>query len=188
MGQSDSGVNIWHWQAGADAGRPASIEELNSNGYVDRYPSTDDLYFPARETGNPVATRPPTQNLVAVGCGTLTPADEQQVQGGAEWESGRWSIVFARELSHDSAEQVDLGRDVTTDVVFAVWDGEANERNGMKSVSPFVVLDLSPGGPPQGIAVPVAILIGAAIGLSGFVLREMTTNRASEVSSEPSSS
>ncbi|MCP3991620.1 MAG: hypothetical protein GY724_21280 [Actinomycetia bacterium] len=188
MGQSDSGVNIWHWQAGADGGRPESIEELSSNGYVDRYPSTDDLYFPAREAGNPVATRPPIQNLVALGFGTLEPADDQLVQGGAEWASGRWSVVFARELSHESAEQVDLGGEVTTDVVFAVWDGEADERNGMKSVSPFVVLYVSPDGTPRNVGAQLAILIGGAVGLGGFVLREVTTHRARQASSVPSSS
>ena len=180
MGQSDAGVNIWHWQAGPEAGRPTTIEEISANGYVDRYPSTEDLYFPAHAAGNTVARQIATQNLVAVGFGTLAPAADQDVRAGASWAFGRWSIVFARELSHASTDQVDLGQDVRTDIAFAVWDGDARERNGLKSVSPFVVLDISPDGPPRNVAVPLAILIGGAVVLAAFVAQEVSIHRRTQ--------
>lgn len=181
MGQSDSGVNIWHWQAGRTDGRADTIEELSANGYVDRYPSTDDLYFPARAAGNPVAAPAAMSDLVAVGFGTLAPASDQNLQGRADYADGRWQVVFARELSDESVDQIDLDTTATADIAFAVWDGSAGERNGKKSVSQFVVLALSPEGPPGrgtgGVAVVVALAIGATIIGGALLLQSMVDNR-----------
>ena len=65
MGQADAGVNIWYWRADGEAGPPDLPAEIYPNTLVDFYPSTDDLYYPARAVGNPVATRSAVQNLVA---------------------------------------------------------------------------------------------------------------------------
>ena len=181
MGQADGGVNIWHWRASNEAGLPDSIEDLSSTGYVDRYPSTDDLYFPAREAGNPVALSHPVQDLVAVGFGTLTPATDQAVQGSASWENGRWSVVFARELSHEASEHVNLGEGASADIAFAVWDGEQDQRDGIKSVSQLLVLEVDDGIIETGIKIgPVVllplILIGAL--LVSLVLVKIAMDRS----------
>lgn len=188
MGQADGGVNIWHWQAGVENGRPSTVEALSGEGYVDRYPSTDEAYFPARAAGNPVADPTGTNELVAVGFGTLSNAERQHVSGHAEWAHSRWSVVFARELSSDSAQQVDLGQDVTTDVAFAVWDGNADERNGIKSVSEFVVLDITAGGRPTSSGLPLAILLGSSGLLGAFLLMERAARRTTGDDSEGSRS
>jgi hypothetical protein len=170
MGQTDGGMNIWHWRAANQEGLPDSIEDLSATGYVDRYPSTDDLYFPARATGNPVSLSHPVQDLVAVGFGTLSPAADQAVRGSAVWDDGQWSVVFARELSHDAAEQVDLGEGASADVAFAVWDGSQGERDGIKSVSAFVVLDVAAEGIPRTTAAWLAIVFGSLLGVGVLAL------------------
>ncbi|MDH3755972.1 MAG: ethylbenzene dehydrogenase-related protein, partial [Acidimicrobiia bacterium] len=192
MGQTDGGVNIWQWRASGQDGLPTSIEDLSPTGYVDRYPSTEGLYFPAREAGNPVAQSSAVQDLVAVGFGTLTPAVDQGVAGMAMWEDDRWSVVFARELSPQAAEQAELGVGVSVDIAFAVWDGSEGERNGVKSVSQFVVLDLSSEGFQQTTTKLVLIAVGVVAGLFilvvvvGTVL-ERSVERAAADSTPPSS-
>ncbi len=143
MGQADNGVNIWQWRAGAENGRPSDITELSENGYVDQYPSTDELYFPALAAGNIVAQPHAVQDLVATGFGQLEAAEQQGLQGTAKWENGRWAVVFARQLTEATAEKIEFGEGVRTDVAFAVWDGHEDERNGMKSVSVFVSLKIA---------------------------------------------
>ena len=51
--------------------------------------------------------------------------------------------MFARELTEASDEKIEFGEGVTTDLAFAVWDGHEDERNGMKSVSVFVSLEIA---------------------------------------------
>jgi hypothetical protein len=170
MGQTDGGVNIWQWRAGNEDGLPESIEDLSPTGYVDRYPSTEDLYFPARAAGNLVAQSAPVQDLVAVGFGTLTPAVDQGVEGKAAWEDRRWSVVFARELSTHATEQVELGVGATVDIAFAVWDGSEGERNGIKSVSQFVVLELALEEFPHTTTNLVLIVVGVAAGVLALVV------------------
>jgi hypothetical protein len=178
MGQADGGVNIWHWQGGMSEGRPQTIEELSEHGYVDRYPSTDDLYFPAREAGNPVAAPLLMSDLVAVGFGTLSPSSAQNVQGRSEWSDGRWEVVFSRGLSDASIDQIDLGQAPSVDMAIAVWDGSRGERDGRKSVSQFVLLNVSPEGPPQqGLVVIAALALGVVI--VGALMLQQTTGRRS---------
>ncbi len=142
MGQADGGVNIWQWRAGAADGRPNNITELSENGYVDLYPSEDDLYFPARAAGNVVSQPHVIQDLVATGFGTIDAAEDQELQGAATWDGERWSVVFARQLTSGAEEKISLGEGVSTDVAFAVWDGHEQERNGSKSISAFVSLQV----------------------------------------------
>jgi complex iron-sulfur molybdoenzyme family reductase subunit gamma len=191
MGQADGGVNIWHWRAGNQEGLPESIEDLSASGYVDRYPSTDELYFPARAAGNPVSLPHPVQDLVAVGFGTLTPAVDQAVRGIAVWDRGRWSVVFARELSHQAAEHVDLGEGASSDIAFAVWDGSEGERDGIKSVSQLMILDVAAEGFPRRDAIWLVIMFGSLLGVGAFALLlgtalERVVNRSSDRVAEPS--
>lgn len=51
MAQADQAVNIWQWRSDQQLSPPA----LPDGGYVDMYPSTDDLYYTARAAGNPLS-------------------------------------------------------------------------------------------------------------------------------------
>ena len=153
MGQLDSGVNIWQWRADSQKGRPDDIKDLAPDGYVDLYPSKDDLFYPARALGNPYAVKAstPVQNLVAEGFGTLTAVPEQGVvQGHGTRVGDRWAVVFARPFTPTGDGQPGFTSGAETDVAFAVWNGGAGDRNGKKSVTPFVKLMVSGDAAPTG--------------------------------------
>jgi complex iron-sulfur molybdoenzyme family reductase subunit gamma len=140
MGQADQAVNIWQWRADSQQGVPSQP----ASGYVDLYPSTDDLYYPARAAGNPMAAvSGPVQNLVAGGFGTLTPAASQVVIGNGVYRNGAWAVVMSRSLASPDALQPDLSGASPIDTAFAVWDGGKGNRNGIKSVSVFVQMQVT---------------------------------------------
>lgn len=148
MGQADQAVNIWQWRADQQQPPP----DLPENGYVDLYPSFDDLYFPAREAGNPLSqddARVAVHSLVAGGFGTLEIADQGGLEGNAVYKDGRWMVVFSRafESAHEMQPTFDGAGPV--DVAFAVWDGSKGERDGLKSVSTFTQLHITPEDPPR---------------------------------------
>lgn len=147
MGQADQAVNIWHWRADQQNDPPA----LSEHGYVDSYPSTDDLYFTARAAGNPLARddgRTGVSNLVAGGFGTLEISDQGGLDGHAVHEDGRWMVVFTRPFAAASEMQPTIANG-PVDVAFAVWDGSRQERDGIKSVSAFTQLQVTPEDPPR---------------------------------------
>ena len=148
MGQADQAVNIWQWRSDQQRRLP----DLPADGYVDIHPSTDDLYFPARAAGNPLAQetdRSAVQNLVAGGFGTLTASDNGQLEGHGVHLGDRWTVVFSRPFEPAAELQVALGGVEPIDVAFAVWDGDKQERDGIKSVSAFTQLTVTPEDAPR---------------------------------------
>lgn len=150
MGQADAGVNIWQWRADRQAS--LSALEADDRPVVDFYPSKEDLWFPAREAGNPYALEGVSgaQNLVARSFGTIGPAREQPVSGRAEYEytEDTWSVVFSRSFAAPGPDQPGFSVGRRADVAFAVWDGSNGDRDGQKSVSQFVQMSLSATGKP----------------------------------------
>jgi hypothetical protein len=167
MGQADQSVNIWHWRADNEAG-PA---ETPASGYVDQYPATDDLHYPARAAGNPYAQPHggTVQNLVAGGFGTLTPIDAQQVRGHGTHDGERWTVVFARDYPAPGPFQPTFVDGQVIDVAFAAWDGALAQRDGIKSVTSFVQLELTGNAPPTSSLVPAAVVAALAV-LGGGVI------------------
>ena len=179
MGQADGAVNIWQWRADSEKAIPGSSSDLG-NGVSDIEPPADDpLNYPARNAGNPYALTDSgaVQNLTAVGFGTLGPLPEQAVEGRGEWADGRWTVVYKRALDAPGADQPTFSGDGKTDIAFAVWDGEHDERNGQKSVSQFLTLQLSDSGvpgkslTPLWIAVAAVVVVGAGVMILGSGLR-----------------
>ena len=147
MGQADQAVNIWHWRSDQQHDAPS----MPVDGYVDLYPSTDDIYFPARVSGNPLSQqdRSPVNNLVAGGFGTLTATDNGDLQGHGVYSGGRWTVVYSRPFEPSGELQPAFGGDQPIDVAFAIWDGSKHERDGIKSVSAFTQLAVTPEDPPR---------------------------------------
>jgi hypothetical protein len=148
MGQADQAVNIWQWRADQQADQPG----LPENGYVDSYPSTDDLFFPARQAGNPLSqkeNRSAVSNLMAGGFGTLEVSAGSDLSGNAVYKDGRWMVVFSRPFAASADLEPTIDGSTPIDVAFAVWDGSQGERNGMKSVSAFTRLQVTPEDPPR---------------------------------------
>lgn len=162
MGQLGGDVNIWHWKAdwqAAIAGRQR-LEDVFPNMYVDQYPFTeagvdalsasytDANYLTAQAAGNLMAADAhisPVENLIAGGFGSLTsqPVERQNVQGYGEWRDGVWRVIYSRSLTSAEPDDVSLASDVVHSVAFAAWDGANDERNGTKSTSQWVSLELA---------------------------------------------
>lgn len=172
MGQADAGVNIWHWRADSEAGLLDPVE-IYTGAAIDMYPSTDTLFYTAREAGNPFANPDlgAVQTLVSQAFGQLTTSSVQDVQGKGAWENETWAVVFARAYTSEGPEHAGFSGGARTDIAFAVWDGSQDERNGMKSASQFVTLSIAgakaPGG--GGFSATWAILAAAMfVGLSAL--------------------
>jgi hypothetical protein len=58
-------------------------------------------------------------------------------------------VVFSRPLVATGDMQPTIDGSGPVDVAFAVWDGSLGERNGMKSVSAFTQLRVTPEDPPR---------------------------------------
>jgi complex iron-sulfur molybdoenzyme family reductase subunit gamma len=144
MGQAGSGVNIWHWRADSQAPeRDPNVVYTNS--LVESYPGTGDLWYTALAAGNPVATlgQGPVQTLVAEMFGTLSPAGTQDVEGQGAYADGKWSVVFRRPFAGADPGQAAFEVGTETDMALAVWNGSLGERNGQKSVSTFIKLQVA---------------------------------------------
>jgi len=150
MGDPAATVNIWQWRAAWQAdvhrGFQGAVDTRYPNAVSDWYQfHGDDVFYPGRYAGNPFSTVDrvsAVDNLVAGGFGSLTADPLRSVQGWGAWRDGTWRVVFSRPLAVAREGNVELHPSDLTDVAFAVWDGAAEERNGMKSVASFVKLNL----------------------------------------------
>jgi DMSO reductase family type II enzyme heme b subunit len=155
MGQPGGEVNLWHWkadwQADIDSGF-VNVQQAYPNSVVDYYPFADEEEFnPGLAAGNPLSQvnrTTPVENLVARGFGTLTTGDAQMVNGNGVWQDNKWYVLFAREMEATGDTYTPFSAGQSTDVSFAVWDGSAGERDGLKSVSLFadLVIEEAPDG------------------------------------------
>ncbi len=150
MGGTDGQVNLWQWRADHQldlAGRrgpasvyPASVSDAGMGGLD---------FVTAADAGNLLARPEVTsavQDLNAEGFGTVTfqPAQAQNVGGSGVWDSGRWSVVVRRTLRSRDRGDASLSPGVVIPIAFAVWDGDARDRDGAKAVSTWYELSISP--------------------------------------------
>lgn len=192
MGQQGVNVNIWHWKADWQQDLVA-WQDMNSvypNMNVDSYPFaegqnpapsdyTDANYVLAYELGNLMATphKSSVEDLTAGGFGTLTsqPLDAQNVQGHGEWNNNQWRVIFTRNLTSAETEDINFAEGKMYSLAFAAWDGANNERNGQKSTSEWISLQIGKPAPvtkvttadtitatppsPQEIAIPLGLIV-----------------------------
>lgn len=187
MGDPVSGVNIWHWRAAWQAdvtrGTASSVGDRYPNAAVDEYPFAEDPTFaPGSALGNPVSDPARTSaadNLVAAGFGSLTADPFAGVRAYGEWRDGRWRVVFSRPLEVGRPGNAELHADTFTDVAFAVWDGAADERDGMKSVANFVTLDVEPDPLAEGggSGWPLLGILAAWIVIAALVTSDLPRSR-----------
>lgn len=175
MGDPNAPVNIWQWKAAWQSDMEQGFVDVTDaypNAQVDFYPFEDEeVFYPARAVGNVFAQtdrETPVDNLLAGSFGTLTQAPSQLVQGSGEWRDGQWRVVFARDLTvGDDYSQFAEGE--STNIAFAVWDGAAAERDGMKSVSQFMTLEVSSEvAKAEGEEIVVWIVVGALVGVAAL--------------------
>jgi hypothetical protein len=172
MGQLGGDVDIWHWKADWQSAIIArqQLQDTYPNMYVDQYPFTeagadvlqaaytDPTYLPAFAVNNLMALperATPVENLIAGGFGSLTsqPVEQQNIQGYGDWDDGVWRVIFGRDLLSPAGEDVSMTTEQVYSIAFAAWDGENDERNGTKSTSQWVSLQLGSPQPPAVAAV-----------------------------------
>jgi len=143
MGQADAAVNIWHWRADSNAGLkdPADVY---ASAQIDGIPFDEKLFYTAREAGNPYANPDigAVQTLSARAFGELAALANQDVQGNGRHDGSGWAVVFVRNFETANPGHAAFAASTKTDMALAVWDGSKDERNGMKSVSQFVTLNI----------------------------------------------
>jgi hypothetical protein len=204
MGQPGGEVNIWHWKADwqADLVVRQDMETIYPGMRVDFYPFAnpaagvlagpddyEDLnYLPALAAGNllAAATRTsPVEDTFAGGFGGLTsqPAAGQNVDGFGEWSGENWRVVLSRDLVSDEEYDASFESGMVYPMAFAVWDGENEERNGRKSTSQWISLQLAQAAeapsaepvvpaaapPSTGISEPVIFVIIPAVATAALI-------------------
>ncbi|MCC6601942.1 MAG: hypothetical protein IT327_01965 [Anaerolineae bacterium] len=163
MGQQGGNVNIWHWKADWQAGLATrqDVDDVYPDMYVDGYTFADteagatapvssyeDInYVPAMAADNLFASASyasPVEDLIAGSFGSLTsqPAEMQNVLGHGEFTDGKWRVIFARDLQSPAAEDAQFENNQVYQLAFAAWDGANEERNGQKSTSQWISLQL----------------------------------------------
>ena len=76
------------------------------------------------------------RNLVASGLGTVEDAGEGRLSAGSSWADGVWKVVLSRPIRGPrKTPAVHFRADRQVQVAFAVWEGAAGERGGIKSFS-----------------------------------------------------
>jgi cytochrome c len=147
MGAEGAAVDLWQWRP--SWGKPPAAA---ADGPLDDYPFDSPQYravvkgggvpdfLTARAAGNLLARPDPSAtagNLAAKGPGSTTflPKASQAVSAAAAWKDGRWAVVLRRPLAVAAGEGVPLAAGDRCSVAFALWFGEARDRNGQKLVS-----------------------------------------------------
>lgn len=185
MGQQGGDVNIWHWKADwqADIAARQDMQTVYPDMHVDQYPFADPLaglgagpdtyidpnYLPALASGNLFAAvhASPVEDLIAGGFGSLTaqPADAQNVQGHGAWADGTWRVIFSRDLASGDADDVSFAPGKVYPMAFAAWDGANAERNGQKSTSQWVSLQVGQASSPAPATLEPASVEGVLWGI-----------------------
>jgi len=76
-----------------------------------------------------------TENLFAQGFGTATRAPFEGLKSAAVRTDSGWAVVLARPLQVKPDEGASFSGKGSMPVAFAVWDGENQERDGLKAVT-----------------------------------------------------
>lgn len=167
MGDANSPVDVWFWDADRQRGAPPEREYPDT--VVDVYPFSEagvtvaeldragarmeeqpGISLPARAVGNrimPDGDKNGGSSLQVAGPRTVTFRIPQSeiVQAHGEWADGRWTVVMTRALLPSSeSEGMSLRPGEAASIAFAVWDGSHADRNGQKSITIWQDLVLEP--------------------------------------------
>lgn len=75
------------------------------------------------------------ENLLAKGFGTATRIPSGGLTGRAVRTDGGWELVLSRSLRAKAGEGASLRGRGSTPIAFAAWDGDNQERDGLKAVT-----------------------------------------------------
>lgn len=147
MGEHNRPVRIWHWKADwqLEVLKRQDVDTLYPNMAVDFYPQ-DSVFLTGLAAGNlfSLPKTSPVEELNATGQGTVTPLpkESQRVDGNGVWAMGKWWVVFRRSLRTDDPSDIQFRIGDSIPIAFAVWDGNAGDRDGQKAVTSWQVLEI----------------------------------------------
>jgi DMSO reductase family type II enzyme heme b subunit len=132
MGDHKRAVNIWQWRAESQVGA-TERQDLKTP-----HSLAHPLYISVAKRTSLI------DDLSALQPGTLTlqAKASQQVEGKAVWADGKWRAVFRRALKTGDPEDVEFRIGGRYPVAFAVWDGDHEDRDGRKAVTPWQMLEI----------------------------------------------
>ena len=153
MGDRGKPVNIWHWKADWEKELASGYEHMEDE-YPDMFTDFDfhpdpvhfhkELYestplMSGGIAGGTILSKADrgrsVEDLNAIGFGTLTSQDHQDVKGKGAWSDGKWDVVVHRPLITSDKNDVQFIPGMQTFFNVAVWNGEEGDRNGQKSIS-----------------------------------------------------
>ncbi len=191
MGTPGQMTNIWHWKADWQEDIDRGFQEIRDqypNFFKDSYPYVTGIapfrfpndflapearaYFPGLAAGNPLARFDrvtPVEEVNAIGFGTLTHRQSQEVIGRGVWANGRWQVTFIRTLAPADGEGTNL-HGTETRVALAVWDGAQQQVGARKQLSNYVATRISPTGPPVASVPPAPSAIGTVISWQAILI------------------
>ncbi len=76
-----------------------------------------------------------TQNLLAKGFGTAMAVPSEGLQSASVRTDNGWAVVLTRPMKVSSDEGANLAGKGSIPIAFAAWDGENEERDGLKAVT-----------------------------------------------------
>lgn len=160
-------INIWQWKADwqrqIETGH-TSTTQLYADSAVDVYPFENvaakaggyskenpfDLAVGAGyAAGNMLSSlrhESPVEELLVGGVGSVTTRPVQNVAGKGVYDAQNksWQVVLSRQIQVTEPNSINFTQ-APLSAAFAVWDGAAQERDGIKSVSNWVDVQLEKG-------------------------------------------
>lgn len=169
MGGPNMRVQILYWKAlwqkDIDVGFQ-DVQDLHPNYWADLYWFAEGQFpypvpgafqhpasrqwFIAHQAGNPMAAfsrTQPVEELVAEGWSTLTHQPHSASSGRGAWARDGWAVVFKRPLKTTDPLDYTFTPGGAGQIVFAAWQGEADQRGGRKQWSNWVEFQLQSSQP-----------------------------------------
>jgi mono/diheme cytochrome c family protein len=150
MGSRTNPVDMWFWKAAwqmyVEKQKTSDIalayNRRASDAATDDFPDIigEELFLAGRQAGNLLSRDSlftSVESINSVGPETITSksADKQAIHGTGKWDGELWRVVFVRDLVVDDETAVRFNTTDTYWLSFAVWDGSAGDRDGLKKVS-----------------------------------------------------
>lgn len=132
-------ADIWHWKVSRDLQFWMNEEPVNNKAYVD-------MYYPFEDKETLLVSKEivksAVNDLTAIRVGTVTPKENQYVEGRGFYNQGVWQVVFKRSLKAVDPQDDAIFNSGKRLCAFAVWNGSKAERGGRKSISDWVELEI----------------------------------------------
>ncbi|HEX6881772.1 MAG TPA: c-type cytochrome [Planctomycetota bacterium] len=138
MGAPGTPTQLWHWKALRTEDAAGLLDLVLPTPHAGPPPAPGEVRSDVPLYRRFLARLEPSErvdHVVAEGIAALPGATRVagEVEARAEWQAGRWSVVFRRVLVGDETPLLVPGR--TLQVACAVWNGAAGDAGARKSIS-----------------------------------------------------